>query len=49
MHEDLDLSVIERHHDADPQFREAVRTRLASILDGSDEVPDHLPGRGPRR
>jgi hypothetical protein len=45
MHDDLDLSVIERHHDADPQFREAVRTRLAAILDGGDafEVPDHLP------
>jgi hypothetical protein len=45
MHEDLDLSVIERHHDADPQFREAVRTRLVAILVGSDalDVPDHLP------
>ena len=44
MHDDLELSVIERHHDADPQFRKAVRTRLVAILDGSDaiEVPDHL-------
>jgi len=45
MHEQLDLSVIERDHDADPQFREAVRTRLAAILDGTDalEVPDRTP------
>lgn len=45
MREDLDLRVIERHHHADPQFREAVRTRLAAILDGTDalEVPDQLP------
>jgi hypothetical protein len=45
MHEDLDLSVIERHHDADPRFREAVRTRLVGILDGTEslEVLDHRP------
>jgi len=45
MRDDLDLSVIERHHDADPQFREALRTHLAGILDGSDarEIPDQLP------
>ena len=36
MHEDLDLRVIERHHDADPQYREALRKRLAAILDGSE-------------
>jgi hypothetical protein len=36
MHDDLDLSVIDRHHDADPTYRAALRQQLASILDGTD-------------
>jgi hypothetical protein len=39
MNDDLDLRVIERHHDADPTYRAALRQRLAAILDGSDGVP----------
>jgi hypothetical protein len=44
MHDDLDLRVIERHHDADPSYRAAVRERLAAILDGSD-VQTHESAR----
>ncbi len=39
MHDDLDLRVIERHHDADPHYREALRQRVAAILDGSEAPP----------
>jgi hypothetical protein len=39
MHDDLDLRVIERHHDADPRYREALRQRVAAILDGSEAPP----------
>ena len=36
MHDDLDLRVIERHHDADPLYREQLRQRVAAVLDGSE-------------
>ena len=55
MHEDLDLRVIERHHDADPQYREALRKRLVAILDGSEAPgpssmsPTTCPFSSPRR
>lgn len=39
MHDDLDLRVIERHHDADPRYREALRQRVAATLDNRDAVP----------
>lgn len=39
MHDDLDLRVIERHHDADPLYREALRHRVAAILDGREAAP----------
>ena len=39
MHDDLDLRVIEGHHEADPQYREALRRRVAAILDGSEAPP----------
>ena len=39
MHDELDLRVIERDHDADPQYRAALRRRVAAILDGSEAAP----------
>ncbi|MEO7397136.1 MAG: hypothetical protein ABIW84_01075 [Ilumatobacteraceae bacterium] len=39
MYDDLDLRVIERDHDADPRYREALRQRVAAILDGSEALP----------
>ena len=39
MHDELDLRVIERDHDADPQYRAALRQRVAAILDGSEAAP----------
>ena len=39
MHDDLDLRVIEREHVADPQYREALRQRVAGILDGTQASP----------
>ena len=39
MHDDLDLRVIERDHDADPSYHEALRQRVAAILDGSEAPP----------
>ena len=39
MHDDLDLRVIERHHDADQRYREALRQRVAATLDNRDAVP----------
>jgi hypothetical protein len=38
MSDDLDLSVIERHHDADPEFRDALRAHLTAIL-VSEQAP----------
>jgi hypothetical protein len=40
MNDDLDLRVIERHHDADPRYRAELRRRVAAILDGSEELPE---------
>ena len=39
MHDDLDLRVIERHHDADPRYRAELRRRVAAILDGTEALP----------
>lgn len=39
MHDDLDLRVIERHHDADPRYRAELRRRVEAILDGTEELP----------
>ena len=39
MHDDLDLRVIERHHDADPRYRAEVRRRVEAILDGTEPLP----------
>ena len=36
MNDDLDLSVIERHHDADPEYRETLRAQLVEILNGEE-------------
>ncbi len=39
MYDDLDLRLIDRHHDADPHYREALRQRVAAILDDSGAAP----------
>lgn len=39
MHDGLDLRVAERHHDADPRYREALRQRVTAILDGREAAP----------
>ncbi len=39
MHDDLDLRVIERHHDADPRYRAELRRRVEAILDGTEALP----------
>jgi hypothetical protein len=44
MRDDLDLTVIERDHDADPAYRAALRQHLAAILDDTDvRVGDGSP------
>ncbi len=40
MNDDLDLGIIERHHDADPRYRTELRQRVAAILDGTDVSAD---------
>lgn len=44
MHDDLDLRVIERHHVAEPQFREALRNRVTAIVDGTHTSPTEPDG-----
>ena len=39
MNDDLDLRVIERHHDADPRYRAELRRRVTAILDGTEALP----------
>jgi hypothetical protein len=39
MRDELDLSVIDRHHDADPAYRAALRQHLAAIVDATDARP----------
>lgn len=39
MHDDLDLRVIERHHDADRRFRAELRRQVEAILSGTEALP----------
>ena len=39
MHDDLDLRVIERHHDPDPHYRAELRQRVTAILAGTEALP----------
>src|SRR5436190_7141052 len=39
MNDDLNLRVIERHHDADPRYRAELRRRITAILDGAEALP----------
>ena len=39
MHDDLDLRVIERHHDPDPRYRAELRQRVTAILAGTEALP----------
>ncbi len=45
MHDDLDLRVIERRHDADPAYRADLRRRLEEVLEGGGTMTrDDVPG-----